>query len=99
PPPPSTLSLHDALPISHHPLFRRLPDHYQRAMPSIFVSRHDLRRADPRGHVNVVSARMHDRDIGAVVIFGADMAGVGEAGLFLRSEEHTSELQSLAYLV
>ena len=42
-----------------HDLFRRLPDQHHRAAPLRFQIGQHLRRAEERGHVDVVSARVH----------------------------------------
>src|SRR5256714_12240155 len=88
-----TLSLHDALPISRFPrrLLQRLP-----LRPHRCDLAHRARRA--------AGARLpHGRPGGGRDDVGASGARTGDAGPEgsgrPRSEEHTSELQSLAYLV
>src|SRR5205823_11185795 len=89
PPPPtvtSTLSLHDALPISfgaarsRNRALHAIASKMLRAIQSFVGSFHNLQRRQLRRSFRQADA---DRDI----------------RLDSRSEEHTSELQSLAYLV
>src|SRR5205823_15060138 len=84
-PPPSTLSLHDALPISWLPSIRVPPRARESGYPtrpstSSTASRENDRAA-PKDRT-IAATRRHKRRMN-----------------WIRSEEHTSELQSLAYLV
>src|SRR5205823_12384296 len=95
----STLSLPDALPISRIPEVRHRPAREARPPDPGSVLGHDL-AALPR--LSVLAA---DGDPDRTV--ADDLAAAGRrlprrrigADHALRSEEHTSELQSLAYLV
>src|SRR5205823_15106825 len=97
PPPPelSTLSLHDALPISAKPdkrLFGVLPNYRTvdasipfsplMARQKLSIARHDSFDWPTFGLAAVLTLAMPGKDVPKS-----------------RSEEHTSELQSLAYLV
>ena len=64
-----------------HPFLGRLPDQHQRAMPLILGLHHDLGGADQGGHVNVMPAGMHDRDLVTGIVLGRNVAGVRQAGL------------------
>src|SRR5699024_12804844 len=78
PPPLYTLSLHDALPISHHLI--------------------DI--CDPSEEWNVMSfCRLAAETIDAILSRGHLPMVVGGTGFYIRSEEHTSELQSRFDLV
>ncbi len=59
-----------------------LADQHQRPVPGVLAARHDLGRAQNRRHVQIVSAGVHHRDVASGVVFGAHLAGVGQAGLF-----------------
>ena len=61
----------------------RLPDQHQSAVPGSPALRHDRGRARDGSHVQIVPAGVHHRNILSAVILGADLAGIGEAGLFL----------------
>src|SRR5205823_9704946 len=90
-PPPadlSTLSLHDALPI----LLLQLEGSGAHALLPKIRERH-VRRIDGR-----VARRQHEQQRRLRPLHAED-DGVGLRRLDRRSEEHTSELQSLAYLV
>ena len=60
----------------------RLADHDQRAGPLRLASRQQPRRRDPRGHMRVVSAGVHDAAFHARSGGAAHLGGIGEAGLF-----------------
>src|SRR5205823_12972548 len=87
-----TLSLHDALPI-----FRRNPRHGHAARPHL-GDHPDYAAASPRSHhrpdagVHRHQGTLHESPHGRRTRAGGCL-------MALRSEEHTSELQSLAYLV
>src|SRR5205823_13847643 len=89
----STLSLHDALPIyqAFNRRFERLRDGYAALL------------AWALGHRRIVAgvfAGFVSLSLGLFWLIGMDFFPTVDAGqLRLRSEEHTSELQSLAYLV
>src|SRR5205823_14867292 len=85
-PDPHPLSLHDALPISRNDTYQFLsPSNDLRFLgPMILQSDHITGQPHPGVLVGV---------IGLAVGFGTNLLNV------IRSEEHTSELQSLAYLV
>ena len=51
-------------------------------MPGVFAARHDGGGADDRGHVQVVTAGVHDGNVAPGVVFGMNFAGVGKAGFF-----------------
>src|SRR5205823_7108671 len=98
PPPPTiyTLSLHDALPISNDAAnpFNSAVHYFQRLADFGFV------RRSPGFHHAQIKPHHHQALAGFIVEFAADTLAL----VFLhpeqvRSEEHTSELQSLAYLV
>src|SRR5205823_14814873 len=99
PPPPNTLSLHDALPIYQQcqlpPLRSKAVCDCLQNAAVVRAARHDL-------HV-----RVWERDRDAALVSRESVLHVlrlPRTGLLVlaqnhRSEEHTSELQSLAYLV
>ena len=62
--------------------FGGLADEDQRAVPSVLGMSHDGGSAIPGGHVEIVSARVHDEDFVAFGVFCLDFAGVGQAGFF-----------------
>ena len=62
---------------------RWLSDEHERALPLIFHRGEQLRRADQRCDVNVVSAGVHDSDVDASVVLGAHMACVWQSGLLV----------------
>jgi hypothetical protein len=64
-------------------LFGRLRNHHQRAVPALGVRRQLRRGADPRRHMKVVAARVHDGDRLAGGVFRRDLAREREAGFFL----------------
>src|SRR5205823_12024514 len=83
-----TLSLHDALPISN--------DYVGKGLCGATISLRPTTSAAFPAHTNTI--------IGNTVLYGATsgkLFAAGQAGerFAVRSEEHTSELQSLAYLV
>src|SRR5205823_14157441 len=95
PPPPTssyTLSLHDALPISRA---RVRPPHLRSAPGSGSSGAHDSYPAARSSRGCAVSEQKVEFGI-YVPQLGFDYAQIRERA---RSEEHTSELQSLAYLV
>ena len=47
-------------------------------MPAIFILRQQGGRAHANGHVQVVSAGMHDRDLDTLIVMSGDTACVGE---------------------
>src|SRR3712207_7122583 len=61
----------------------------------------DLQQRRSAGSVAVLAerARRHRHLVGGELAVGVDALGLGAAGLEVRSEEHTSELQSRQYLV
>ena len=63
--------------------FRRLSDEQNRPVPLIFHFRERLRRAEKNRHVNVVTARVHDVHLFALVILRHDFARVGQTGFLL----------------
>src|SRR5205823_14067205 len=93
PPPFHTLSLHDALPIS----VVLAP-----AVPGAEAG-HDLVGPRDRLGVNHRGAGMQIAEpghlLGAVRVHRPEVMKMNLAPVDVRSEEHTSELQSLAYLV
>src|SRR5205823_14329951 len=94
--PISTLSLHDALPI--YVCERRHPQRPRRDAADLAYRGGDRRASAPE--LPLCGAR-HDRAAPRAGVLGA-AARCAERGLRptrARSEEHTSELQSLAYLV
>src|SRR5687767_15208630 len=84
-----TLSLHDALPIS-----RQARDDGRVVVPAA-VHVYQIRDRGGRRHRR---ARLEGRDVGGLHPHGPG-ARHHHGGIDARSEEHTSELQSLAYLV
>src|SRR5205823_14035729 len=90
--PPSPLSLHDALPISE-PVRRRPPLalEVQRGQWAL----HTDPLQDPRGHLRVLGEDLRR----APAQPRAEPRELARGDEGERSEEHTSELQSLAYLV
>src|SRR5205823_12986846 len=92
PPTPQTytLSLHDALPISRLISARKWADKAADGRPSTVSPR---RRFAARGDEMIESARRAGRN-DAVPALPIELPA-----RTIRSEEHTSELQSLAYLV
>src|SRR5205823_9877454 len=92
----STLSLHDALPIYPRQLLGRGRLAAQGQADLVEEPVFLLGVARPAGghHVlpDVLTAAAAGNDV-------VDVLGMGAAVLAARSEEHTSELQSLAYLV
>src|SRR5205823_14885921 len=95
-PPPtslSTLSLHDALPISRGPLPGALAVQTH-ANPDVRLDPHLF--GDPQRLLQFLEFLDHDNDRFAEP---ATEHGSANKSAILRSEEHTSELQSLAYLV
>ena len=65
---------------------RRLSDQHQGSVPGIFAVRHDRRRPQNRRHVHIVSAGVHDRNIVSCIIFGADLARIGQPGLLFHRQ-------------
>jgi hypothetical protein len=61
---------------------RRLADENQGAAPLFLEARQDARCTDPAGHVHVVAAGVHDADVVAFLVARAQLAGVGNPGLF-----------------
>src|SRR5205814_9359945 len=92
PTPPSTLSLHDALPISHK-LFRRL-------LPQRVTCGHGKHESE-RPHRGMHPKQLHDDPPrGDFSIIRPSWQRVALRLWWSgRSEEHTSELQSLRHLV
>ena len=72
---------------------RWLANKNDRAMPFVFQFSKRPRRADQRGHVNVVPARVHHRDFFALVVFGRHSARVRQTGLFV----HWQRIQIAAH--
>ena len=60
-----------------------LANQHQRAVPAGLAVHHDVGRPDENGHVHIVAARMHHRDIASRIVFGVNLARVGESGLLL----------------
>src|SRR5205823_14967004 len=93
----STLSLHDALPISYRRGFRRslcLDNQGRVTMvwTKLGLTKQRLRKCQPKRAKKLQRLRLAKRHY---FIAG----GMLLLAFALRSEEHTSELQSLAYLV
>ncbi len=63
-------------------LFGGLADDHEGAVPELAVGGEGLRGAEEDGGVDVVSAGVHDADLLAGCVFGEDVRGVGDAGLF-----------------
>src|SRR5687767_15265085 len=83
--PPCPLSLHDALPIY---------------LPAVVSSREALAAGAPLVHDSVPGNMVLDYESGDEAKARAAFAAAAKVvKLDVRSEEHTSELQSLAYLV
>src|SRR5262249_62161424 len=98
PPAPSPLSLHDALPISQHLVEPAVTTRHRDAQVVVERAR------DERGAVEDVRLDIAmERPGGELVRLNRDDAAQGAASSRLRrtsrSEEHTSELQSLTNLV
>ena len=64
---------------AHDAFLGGLADKNERAMPAVFVLRQQRRGPDRDGHVQIVSARVHDGDFNPLIRAGRDMAGVGES--------------------
>src|SRR3989441_9288439 len=62
------------------------------------LARLDLAGADFK-RANLARANLAGANLAGANLFGANLTGANLTGANLRSEEHTSELQSLAYLV
>src|SRR5205823_7347009 len=87
-----TLSLHDALPISGGAKARRIRQNRQdRSKLTLEPTIRHCQVAVPSGMIGFVAQLMLLND--------GTTSGSGSAPRSVRSEEHTSELQSLAYLV
>src|SRR5690606_40804281 len=91
----STLSLHDALPISFDELIRAVRDEIAGTDERVAV-RLDARRMHGvargmRQEAEKVRRRMVEPDLERVIVDRGDAEAIGR---HLRSEEHTSELQS-----
>src|SRR5205823_12952228 len=88
-----TLSLHDALPICKQTHFKAMTQLYPNVMQ--WVVRKESRAqtlADLKGKKVIPGAQNSATELNSREMFSV-------LGLDYRSEEHTSELQSLAYLV
>src|SRR5205823_7150482 len=90
-----TLSLHDALPIS--PAHRRYPVAGPRPLAELGGHGGDLGQDAPEGTEQLAAAHVLEAQAGEQVAHHHEALPLGEGER--RSEEHTSELQSLAYLV
>ena len=55
---------------------RRLSDQHKSAVPGALAMRHYFSRPDYGGHVEIVSAGVHHRNIAPGIILGADGAGI-----------------------
>ena len=55
-------------------------------MPAIFQLRQGLGGADQRGHVDVVSAGVHDTNVLTGLVLGACVAGIWNAGFLLHGK-------------
>ena len=60
---------------------RRLGDEHQRARPLLLEGGHHAGRTDPRSHVNVVAAGVHDAVFNSEAILHPNLAGIRNAGL------------------
>src|SRR5687767_15270831 len=89
------LSLHDALPIYESELIAPLTSFWPKSSRARWRC---SRASDWLSSSAVASLARFSGDALAVVLFGSAAAVVGAGGV-RRSEEHTSELESLAYLV
>src|SRR5690554_3218716 len=89
-----TLSLHDALPI----LDRTGADHYQQA---IITTRYDILNGTTLGADPFMQRSRQGKAIAQLFRRGEQLFSVagGRCGSNVRSEEHTSELQSRPHLV
>ena len=67
---------------AHSDFFCRLANHHQRARPAGFVGRHQPRHFDPRGHMGIVAAGVHDPAFNPGKRCAAGLAGKGQPGLF-----------------
>jgi hypothetical protein len=65
---------------------RRLPDQHQRSVPTLAVMRHQFGGADPRRHMQILSAGVGHGDSLARSVLGSDCAGKREPGLFLNRQ-------------
>src|SRR5205823_12601652 len=93
-----TLSLHDALPI--WPSQRIV--NWLRSLPQLPRSDGQNCPRQPAGReesIGAVACRLLAASGAKVVVQGRDGTAINEVVDTIRSEEHTSELQSLAYLV
>src|SRR5205823_12632676 len=91
------LSLHDALPISPEEMAAkvRAAVAVRQDRDFVIIARTDARGVEGEGFDAAVSRARLYVEAGADAIFPEALKGEEE----FRSEEHTSELQSLAYLV
>ena len=64
-------------------LLGRLEYRYQRARPRATGGGQFARRSDQAGHVHVVAAGVHHRDVVPVPVGGPLLAGIGKARFFL----------------
>src|SRR5205823_13982363 len=90
PPPLSTLSLHDALPISYFPHTITAAPYTSAAHGSFLTGKWPLRHG---------VFELFNRKLRSATLFDHARRLGYRTALKVRSEEHTSELQSLAYLV
>ena len=63
-----------------------LAKHDERPTPLLFELRQHARGAQKNGHMNVVTASVHDADFGAVGALYFHVAGIGKAGVLDNGE-------------
>ncbi len=67
-------------------LFGRLANQHERAVPGILRVGQDGSGPDERGHVQVMSACVHDWDFVPGILFDADLARVGKPRLLFHGQ-------------
>src|SRR5687767_15782358 len=87
-----TLSLHDALPIFHPDVLHVLEE----SLREVFGNASSIHKEGQRARQVIENAR---ESVAGLIVAAARDVVFTSGGTESRSEEHTSELQSLAYLV
>jgi hypothetical protein len=55
-------------------------------VPGTLARGHDFSRAEQRGHVQVVPAGVHHRNVMAGVVLNMNFTGIGESGFFFNGQ-------------